>query len=159
MPSGYPKSVPIRTLRERFDAYSIPEPNTGCWLWLGPSDRTTHYGYIVHSQVTHLAHRLSWELRRAPIPEGMYVDHTCRVRCCVNPDHLRVVTPRVNAMENNSWYPAVNAAKTHCPKGHSLAGDNLWTYQRDGRPRRGCRTCRLASLRAYYHRRRGRVIS
>lgn len=150
------------SLRERFDAKWIPEPNTGCWLWTA---YTTKQGYGAIglsrgvSRDARLAHRIAWELYRGSIPEGMVLDHTCRVRCCVNPDHLRTVTPLVNTLENSSGVAATNAAKTHCIYGHPLSGDNLRTvlhirkargYKRE--TERICVTCnrrnsRVAKLR------------
>jgi hypothetical protein len=65
-------------------------------------------------------------------------DHLCRNRACVNPVHTERVTGRVNLMRGNTR-AARNAAKTHCPKGHPLSGENL--YLRRDRHGRGCRTC------------------
>ena len=89
------------------------------------------------------AHRVMWERRRGPIPPGMYLDHTCRTRPCINPDHLRVVTPYVNTIENSRSVSALNTVKTHCPRGHPYAGYNLSVYQikRTGRTGRYCKTC------------------
>lgn len=68
----------------------------GCWLWLGkPTNKG--YGTIKHNYKTHKAHRWSYEHHKGTIPEGLMVDHRCRVRLCVNPDHLRVVTAKQNA--------------------------------------------------------------
>ena len=77
-------------IEERFERQYIPEPNTGCWLWIGS---TTMFG---HGQIRSgvggrerlLAHRLSWELHRGAIPEGRLVLHECDNPPCVNPDHL-----------------------------------------------------------------------
>lgn len=94
------------TLRERFDALWVPEPNTGCWLWFGrrPYGR---YGYFSIRRRTpegvssaryadRLAHRVAWELHRGPIPDGMYVCHSCDVPECVNPDHMFLGTQTDN---------------------------------------------------------------
>jgi hypothetical protein len=72
-----------------------PEPNTGCWLWVGnKNDRG--YGVVPLEGKIRKAHRAVYESERGPIPEGLTLDHLCRIRCCVNPDHLEPVT----AMEN-----------------------------------------------------------
>jgi hypothetical protein len=80
------------------------------------------------------------------LPDGMVVDHTCRNRKCVNPNHLRLVSNRTNLIENSEAIAAKNRAKTHCSHGHSLAGENVFLRADGGR---GCRACR-----AEYHRRR-----
>ena len=81
----------IRSVAERIDGLSIPEPNSGCWLWLGVL-ADNGYGRI-GVQVggnwrVKSAHRVSWIEANGDIPEGMSVLHRCDVRCCVNPDHL-----------------------------------------------------------------------
>lgn len=78
----------MATLAERIEKLSIPEPNSGCWLWLGQVS-SLGYGHIMLSPSRRKtkAHRASWEAFRGPIGE-LQVLHTCDVRCCVNPEHL-----------------------------------------------------------------------
>ncbi|MBO0884191.1 MAG: HNH endonuclease [Mycobacterium sp.] len=83
------------------------------------------------------AHVFAYELLVGPIPTGMQLDHLCRNRSCVNPDHLEPVSQRVNLLRG-ATQPAFNTAKTHCPQGHPYEGDNL-AFNRDGS--RFCRTC------------------
>jgi hypothetical protein len=78
------------SLLERFEAKIQPEPNSGCWLW-DSSLTGGGYGTIglgTRAQGKELAHRVSWELFRGEIADGLWVLHKCDVRCCVNPDHL-----------------------------------------------------------------------
>lgn len=136
-----------RPMKDRFDDGYTPEPNTGCWLWTG-SLTTSGYGQFSWKRRMMQAHRLSLELRGVAIPEGMVVDHVCRVRSCVNPDHLRVVTQRQNVLENSESLPAKQVRRTHCPKGHPYSGDNL----SKSAPHRVCMTCKRASDRRIYER-------
>ncbi len=106
------------------------------------------YGTINKGQGTngigrkYLAHRFAYELAVGPIPVGLDIDHLCRVRNCVNPDHLEAVTRRENLMRSPIALTALNARKIQCTKGHALADDNLVVHS-DGK--RGCRTCRKAA--------------
>lgn len=131
------------TNREHFDAKWQAVTETGCWVWMGAIEGGGYGQYRwpgTPSRRTH-AHRVSWMLRRGPIPEGMYLDHICRVRCCVNPSHLRVVTPRQNAIENSVGAAAKNAAKTHCPLGHPYTTENTYQYQYGTGGLRICKQC------------------
>lgn len=69
---------------------------TPCWVWRLDVNKATGYGRISIHCKTHLAHRLYYERYRGPIPQGTHTDHLCRVKLCVNPDHLEVVTPAEN---------------------------------------------------------------
>lgn len=106
-----------------------------CWLWQGACTRGG-YGELMIDGKMWYAHRLSHELFKGPIPPGLDIDHLCRVRNCVNPDHLEAVTRKVNA--NRGLCGIHNLRKTHCPRGHLLAGDNL----RISGIRRGVRLCK-----------------
>lgn len=90
-----------------------------------------------------MVHRYVWEQENDPIPEGMLIDHICRNRACCNTDHLRIVTPRVNAIENSVGPTAINAAKTHCVHGHEFTRANT-LLRKHGR---GCRTCHQINAR------------
>lgn len=80
---------------ERFLANVLPEPNSGCWLWLGCLNRKG-YAQIGLGPKVLRAHRFAFELFRGPLSASLDIDHLCRVRCCVNPHHLEPVTHREN---------------------------------------------------------------
>jgi HNH endonuclease len=90
-------------------------------------------------------HRLVYHFTIGPLPRGLQIDHRCRNPACANVRHLDVVTCRENLMRGDT--PAArNAAKSHCKRGHRLAGANLYRY-RDGR--RSCRMCQTAHAQRY----------
>lgn len=77
-----------------FESYWVPEPNTGCWLWLGPL-YINGYGYYSEARGTKprnvSAHVASWRRYCGPVPDGHDVHHVCETKCCVNPDHLETM--------------------------------------------------------------------
>ncbi len=113
----------------------------GCWEWVG-ANTGTGYGQIWVDGKKVRAHRWMYEQNSGPVPECLVLDHLCRKRDCVNPDHLRIVTHRENIL-CGTGSSARNAAKTHCPKGHPLTSDNLVPYDLT-RGRRGCMACSRA---------------
>lgn len=148
MPTGvYPhKSRPLAAIFAANVADGpAPEyaPDLGpCLLWQGWLD-PDGYGQM-KSGGSHLrAHRVAIILADGPIPDGMQVDHLCRVRACVRRSHLEVVTPRENVLRG--FGPAAkHARQTHCVHGHMLTEKNVYLEPRpNGRVSRKCRECCL----------------
>ena len=121
----------------------------GCWLWLDWLDKDG-YGRFHDGVKTRIVHRFAYEVLVGPIPDGLTLDHICRVRHCVNPAHLQPVTCAEN-LRRGLAPSTVNSQKGHCPKGHLLSGVNLM-IQTDtrGYNRRRCRECRRMSWRRWY---------
>jgi len=109
-----------------------------CWLWTQPL-KADGYAKVRFHGKEWLAHRLVKHLLTSEtVPNGLELDHLCKVRHCVNPDHLEPVTHKENVARSHH----ANKGKTHCSKGHEFTFDN--TYKRpDGR--RNCRQCRKGS--------------
>lgn len=122
------------------------DPETGCLTWIGSRSRGG-YGRIHLRFALHQAHRIAWVAEAGiDLPDGTQIDHLCRNRACVNPDHMEPVTSRTNTLRGMSPQ-AVNARKTHCPEGHELSGDNLMP-SRLMRGERECLTCNRAKASA-----------
>jgi hypothetical protein len=81
---------------ERFDAKVIPEPNSGCHLWLGAVNNDG-YGHFSVDGKKVLAHRFAFARANGSIADGLVIRHTCDVRCCVNEQHLIPGTHADNA--------------------------------------------------------------
>ena len=126
-----------RTAADRFDEKYEPEPNTGCWLWTGALG-ANGYGRFSWDGRDSYAHRASYERFIDFIPEGLDIDHRCRVRCCVNPQHLEAVSRQENLLRSERTFTGINARKTHCPRGHRY--DALNTRVRVTGARQ-CRAC------------------
>src|SRR5487761_316916 len=99
--------------------FIYPEPNSGCWLWLGSISRGG-YGQVWSGKALIPSHRFAYEIYKGKIPEGLQIDHLCRNPFCCNPDHLEATTQKINILRGISL-PAQNARKRTCAYGHSLA--------------------------------------
>jgi|SRR5690348_14534116 len=139
-----------KTTLERFQEKYVCEPNTGCWLWVAGMDAHGYGKFRWNGDNERKAHRYSYQTFVGPIPDGLVPDHLCRVRSCVNPQHLELVTERENILRGIG--PAAqNARKSTCSMGHPLEGDNLRVLQQgDRKGKRRCWTCLVLAGRRYY---------
>lgn len=134
-------------------ASGYPDPDV-CWEWQMSRSRLGYGAWTVPDLGTKQAHRVTWMLLRGPIPDGMYIDHMCRNTSCVNPEHLRVVTPRTNSLENSNGVSAVNKRRTECEHGHGALLPHPYVPGR-----RVCHICYYASSRDYQARRREKFLA
>lgn len=123
---------------DRLMKHVVPVPESGCWLWDGYWS-TKGYGITTLKNNPYYAHRVMYESLRGPVPKDMELDHLCRVKCCVNPDHLEAVTSRENTLRGTAP-SAMHARQTHCIHGHPLAADNM-AYWEVGTRKRHCKEC------------------
>lgn len=136
---------------ERLLDKAVAQDN-GCLVWVGAKGGGGYGNFWLSSKYLN-AHRAAWILIRGPIPGGLVIDHLCRNRLCVNVEHMELVT----CAENNRR--ARPGPRTHCKRGHPLAGENLWISTFGNQVRRACATCRLAYFAKYKIENRARIVA
>lgn len=131
-------SIPLETRLES----RVEHSDRGCWLWTG--QRYSNGYAVMHWQSkSRLLHRLTYEYFVGPIPAGMQLDHLCRIRHCVNPEHLEPVTHKENIRR---------AMRLSCVNGHRFTPENTY-IPADGK--RYCRECRRNRVRQQRAAKRG----
>lgn len=148
------------TVQVRFERNTIPEPNSGCHLWMAACDRHG-YGQMRNGQKLIYASHIALELTGVAVPNNKFVLHHCDNPLCVNPDHLFIGNQADNVSDmmlkqrhnhkglelGRGW----QRNRTHCGRGHELTGDNV-VIRTGGR--RECRQCGRASRREWKRRHR-----
>ena len=119
----------------------VSKDSDGCWRWIGYCDRRG-YGKVQFRGRGYVAHRLFYTAIVGPTT--LPLDHLCRTRNCVNPDHLEPVGHSVNVQRGRAGER--QRQRTHCPQGHPYSGDNLLVYP-SGRSCRQCMRDRKAARR------------
>lgn len=151
-----PKPIPPEQRYWKF----VDKRDDGCWLWTG-AKTNGGYGHFWRGDRQVVAHRWSYEHLVGPVPDGLDLDHLCRNRSCVNPDHLEPVTRSENLLrgetgkhgnEGLNSAPAINRNKTHCKHGHAFTPENTYisTNKRKGTKHRACRACHRERSRRRY---------
>lgn len=121
---------------ERFLANVDQQPD-GCWLWKAGRTGTGYGAFYLRPRRQVRTHRYAYETFVGPIPEGLDLDHLCRVRHCCNPEHLEPVTRRENLIRGETLI-ARQVRVVECPNGHPYTPENTMRYQGTSRK---CRTC------------------
>jgi hypothetical protein len=111
------------------------QPTGCCWYWTGSLDGKG-YGRISVGNRLVRAHRWVYTVLVGAIPDGLMLDHLCRNKVCVNPDHLEPVTNRENLLRGRGV--VLHPVTTHCKHGHAYTPDNT-RINRKGR--KVCRRC------------------
>jgi hypothetical protein len=152
--TNHPKTPVI----DRFLAKVSPDPNSGCWLWMASCNQWG-YGHFKLTKTKPIgAHVFAYRHYVGPIPEGLELDHLCRVRCCCNPRHLEAVTHQENCArgvsdesmrKTQAEYAKIKKLKTHCKRGHEYATHAVIS------PKNGVRTCRTCAIEKMAEWRRG----
>jgi hypothetical protein len=146
----HPEPIPQLTEKQEESFWSrveVPYQPSCCWEWTGPKNKDG-YGrstyWIGYKNVARMAHRLAYTLLIGEIPDGLTLDHLCRNRCCVNPDHLQPATLKVNTLRGQT-IPARHAKKTHCIHGHEFNFENTYVNRLGHRVCRVCVRWRVAN--------------
>lgn len=149
MPSGvYARPEP----QIRFWSKVNKDTDHACWIWKAGVNNKGYGQFWFEGKLIY-AHRVAYELTKGPIPEGLTIDHLCRNRVCVNPDHMEPVTNGENVLRGVGP-SAINSRKTLCPRGHPLFGKDLYVYPNGKRTCRACARIRDSNRRRI---RRGEV--
>lgn len=139
-------------VQDRLETHSQRIPFSGCWVWEGAADKQG-YGRINIDRKAKLTHRVAYELAKGPIPDGLEIDHLCRVPACMNPDHLEPVTRKVNTDRGMcaEVHRARKAAIKVCKNGHPYTDQNTYI---DKRGRRSCKECKANACKQYQERKK-----
>ena len=131
---------------ERF--FAKVEQRGECWVWTGARQYSGYGRFLGDDHRVTGAHQWSWRFFRGPVPAGLVLDHLCRNRSCVNPDHLEPVTQRINVRRHTETI-------THCPRGHEYTPENTRQHRGQHGYQRGCRACARGWSKAWRDAKKG----
>ncbi len=138
MKSSPPAQPSINSAAKRF--YDKVIKTKTCWLWQAYISKKGYGSFGSCGKIVR-AHRYAYELEHGPIPEGLTIDHLCRIRHCVRPSHLEAVSMTLNVLRGVGP-AAINARKTRCKYGHLFTEDNIYRKKNGNR---ACKTCSLSA--------------
>ena len=152
------KTTPIPKNIDIFKVLSKINATDSCWHWLGTIESQGYGVFSVKNEKINKrqnikAHRYIFSVFNSRLKSGYVIDHICKNRDCVNPNHLRQVTVYENNVTYSSSPIAKNKFKTHCIRGHHLHGENV-----GGVGYRYCMTCKRDSNAKYRAKVRGNVL-
>jgi hypothetical protein len=140
----------MRDTAERF--WSHVDRSGDCWVWTGSLNHLGYARFFVtiapRQRVSLGAHVWAWQMVNGPVPEGKELDHLCRNRACVRPDHLEAVTHHENVLRGETL-AAANVRKTHCPQGHPYSPENTYILHAGNGTQRQCKICSHARATAF----------
>jgi len=128
-------SMPKNDLENIWKYIKFPSDPKDCWIWIGGM-MGKRYGTFCFMLKQHQAHRFVYELLVGKVPKGKELDHLCREKKCVNPDHLEPVRHKINCSRGKVNQ---NKNKTHCKNGHEFTEKNTYHF----RNFRQCRKCEI----------------
>ena len=143
-------SLKLDTFVQRF--WSKVIKSDSCWIWVACRD-DRGYGRIAHKGKNKSAHRMSWEMHKGDIADGLCVCHHCDNPICVNPDHLFLGTHTDNMQDMSIKKRSPNSKKTHCIRGHEFTVDNTkWNGSH-----RACRKCLVQNTTKWKRKRKCKI--
>jgi hypothetical protein len=147
-------TLPVADNPARFwSKVDLSQPDE-CWLWTARIDKQGYGRIHDGARGQRYAHQVVWELVAGPIPEGLEIDHVCRVRSCVNPSHLDAVTHAENLRRSPLTPAAITAARGTCAHGHPY---DAWNTGITTKGTKWCRACNRERKRLAYARKVGKA--
>jgi len=141
--------MPAKISNETWVKIKHDVADSGCWIFKGALQKD---GYGSCNRNGHsLAHRAYYSILKGELIPGLELDHLCKNRNCVNPDHLEQVTHSENVSRGNYKYNHRNGRKTHCKRGHEFNDQNTLHEIVAGSKRRKCIICRRMNQNVRYY--------